>query len=183
MGYLGLRLTADDFFALGETTERLELIDGVTVTSPPPSPLHQLLLACVLYQFGLAREGGVPVEALPSTDVQFAPDLVYCPDVVAYQAHRVCPLPRRLTQPPDLVVELLSKGTRAKDLITKRDDYEKHGVGEYWAIDPADLRVRAWQRTPTAPDLFTELPFRGTSVPSSAIPGFTLDLAPLRELK
>ncbi len=183
VGYSGRRLTAEEFFALGETTERLELVDGVTIASPSPSPTHQLLLVQLLRQLHLAEDQGLLLHVFPSTDVQFAPDLVYCPDISIYTGERFATTPSRLTSPPDLVIEVLSQETNGKDLITKRDDYEKYGVGEYWAVDPADLRVRAWRREAAAPELFTEVPFRGTALPSLVIAGFTLDLAPLRDLK
>ena len=37
---------------------------------------------------------------------------------------------------PDLVVEILSPSTAGYDRMTKRDLYARHGVGEYWLIDP-----------------------------------------------
>jgi len=182
LGFSGRRLSADEFFALGETTERLELINGVIYVSPSPLLPHQKIVLQILRQLFAAQDRGLRVEFYPDTDVQFAPDLVYRPDISVYNAQRLITTPSRLTLPPDLVIEILSGGSKGRDLITKRDDYEKHGVGEYWAIDPADLRVRAWRRDAAAPDIFTELPFRGTSLPSSVIAGFTLDLTPLRDI-
>ena len=38
--------------------------------------------------------------------------------------------------PPDLVIEILSKGTRKTDLIKKKTVYETTGVKEYWVADP-----------------------------------------------
>lgn len=39
---------------------------------------------------------------------------------------------------PDLVVEILSPSTAAKDLKEKLSLYEIHGVKEYWVVDPRD---------------------------------------------
>ena len=37
---------------------------------------------------------------------------------------------------PDFVAEVLSISTQNRDLGVKKDIYEKHGVSEYWIIDP-----------------------------------------------
>ena len=37
---------------------------------------------------------------------------------------------------PDLVIEILSPGTRKTDERTKRDRYARFGVREYWIVDP-----------------------------------------------
>jgi Uma2 family endonuclease len=44
---------------------------------------------------------------------------------------------------PDLAVEVLSKSKRAleRDRKIKFEDYEKHGVSEYWMIDPDEETV------------------------------------------
>ena len=42
---------------------------------------------------------------------------------------------------PDLIVEILSPGTAAKDLKVKLDRYERAGVREYWIVDPAEQMV------------------------------------------
>ena len=42
---------------------------------------------------------------------------------------------------PDLVIEILSPGTAAKDLGPKRDLYQEYGVHEYWVVHPRDQTV------------------------------------------
>ena len=37
---------------------------------------------------------------------------------------------------PDLVVEILSPATAERDRTLKLDLYAKHGVKEYWIVDP-----------------------------------------------
>ncbi|HAW69949.1 MAG TPA: hypothetical protein DCX37_02030, partial [Firmicutes bacterium] len=42
---------------------------------------------------------------------------------------------------PTLVVEILSKSTRAKDMIKKLNTYRLSGVQEYWIIDPKKQNI------------------------------------------
>jgi len=43
---------------------------------------------------------------------------------------------RWLTEPPILVVEVLSPSTRREDLVRKYNEYAEAGVGQYWVADP-----------------------------------------------
>src|SRR5262249_52756965 len=134
--------------ALGETEDRLELIDGVVWMSPSPTPLHQLISQEINVQIAIAGRGaGSPWLVFLDTDVRFASKLVYRPDVSVYRRDRFLGVPARLMEPPDLVVEVLSDRSRPIDLATKRTDYERFGVGEYWIVDPETAELRCWQRT------------------------------------
>ena len=42
---------------------------------------------------------------------------------------------------PALVVEILSEGTRRKNLITKLDLYMSYEVGEYWIVNPINKEI------------------------------------------
>lgn len=46
---------------------------------------------------------------------------------------------------PDLIVEVLSPSTEARDRGVKFTDYALHGVREYWIIDPVDETVELHQ--------------------------------------
>ncbi|MBQ9346433.1 MAG: Uma2 family endonuclease [Oscillibacter sp.] len=45
---------------------------------------------------------------------------------------------------PDLVVEVLSPSTARYDKGHKKDVYEKHGVREYWLVNPADQTLEQY---------------------------------------
>ena len=47
---------------------------------------------------------------------------------------------------PELVVEILSKGTRKRDETIKRQLYERAGVTEYWLVDPTAEVIRVYRR-------------------------------------
>jgi len=60
-GFNGLRLPADEFFALPDDGNRYELIDGVVVLSPSPTPKHQLVVLSILHPLvdQVARRGAI----------------------------------------------------------------------------------------------------------------------------
>jgi len=170
-------MTAEEFFALGETKERYELIDGVVVMSPSPVPDHNEILAEVVFQLKRFAWDHTGVRVFPETDIRFGPGLVYQPDVAVYGAGKLKGRREKLDMPPDLIIELLSPSTRSADLITKRGDYEKFGVGEYWVIDPDGVVPKLWRRSggklvEAAADLH--------AIECAAIPGLRLDLDAVR---
>jgi Uma2 family endonuclease len=176
LGYAGLRMTADEYLALGETRERYELIDGVIAMSPSPTPRHQHVIFEICRQLGRFGEQSPGMLVFPDTDLVLHPSRVYRPDVSVYARGRATLSVQRLTLPPDLIIEVLSPGTKALDLITKRDDYGAFGVREYWAVDPDDGTARAW--TCDGGAMVDRGVARGT-LASTAFPGLVLDLGPI----
>jgi Uma2 family endonuclease len=172
-GLAGLRMRAEDYFALGETQERYELIDGVVMMSPSPRPRHWKAAQEIILQLGLFVRTGGTADVYGETDLQINDRWVFRPDVCVYAVRPAAVIPERLTAAPDLVVEVLSPGTQALDLITKRDEYERSGVKEYWIVDPLTARVRAWR---WERGQLIEAVVEGGTLASAAIPGFALDL-------
>lgn len=174
----GLRMTADEYLALGETQERYELIDGVIVMSPSPIPPHSEIAAEIIGQLRNFRKRTNQIRVFPETDVRLSPVLVYRPDVVVYHTDRL-PAGKlaRLDLPPDLVIEILSPSTKPLDLVSKRGDYQRFGGGEYWVVDPLDGSVRCWRREDNT---MTLVSVPGETLASSVIAGFVLDLAAVR---
>jgi Uma2 family endonuclease len=172
-------MTADEYLALGETPERYELIDGVVVMSPSPLPDHSEIAIEITYQLTQFARSGGRLRTFADTDVRLTSGKVYRPDVCVYRAERLTGKVEHLTTPPDLAVEILSPGSKPLDLITKRDDYEAFGVGEYWVVDPADARVRVWRRSGVR---LLEGAVDGDSVPCAALPGFVMEVGPIRRI-
>lgn len=176
---MGLRMSAGDFLSIGETVERYELVDGVVVMSPSPTPRHQKVIRLIQKQLEPYADAHPGFEYFVDVDLVLSKGKVYAPDIVCYRPGRLPRIPHVLELAPDLVIEILSPGTKAFDLTTKRDDYEKFGVAEYLAYDPADGKLRCYRRegahlldTPVSADVFE----------SVALAGWRLDLPPLRSL-
>jgi Uma2 family endonuclease len=177
-GLHGLRMTADEYLALGETQERYELVDGVVIMSPSPIRRHNKVTNEILGQLRDFAERTNLIEFFSDIDVQFSPALVYRPDISVFRAGRLLSDDSEpLDLPPDLIVEVLSPSTKPFDLNTKRDDYQRFGVGEYWVVDPANGEARCWVRMATK---FVVAQVQGNSLISSVIDGFSLDLARVR---
>ncbi len=130
-----LRMSADEFRALPETTQRTELIEGEVVMAPAPRHTHQravLLIARYLQ------------DNAPDGEVVIAPSDVYLdganalqPDVFWVRAgSTACTLgdDDYWYGAPDLVVEVLSPATEAQDRQRKFHIYERHGVRELWLV-------------------------------------------------
>ena len=45
---------------------------------------------------------------------------------------------------PDLIIEILSPSTASKDMKEKFFLYEKHGVEEYWIVEPLDKFIMVY---------------------------------------
>jgi Uma2 family endonuclease len=126
---------AADYWELPES-KPVELIEGRFVMSPALTPLHQitvLLLADSLLD-GARRSGSTvlcaPVDVVLSNDTILQPDLLY----IAKPRRHI--IKDRVHGSPDLVIEILSDATSRRDRVQKLELYARHGVAEYWIVDP-----------------------------------------------
>ena len=136
----GIRMSLDEFLALGETDERLELIDGALYIMSTPTKDHQFLLARLIVYFELYLDAFTlaPAEVYQDITTILSPELqrVVEPDLVVILGGRndIGGL-IYVEGVPDIVVEILSSD-RSHDLVRKRQIYAEAGVREYWIIDP-----------------------------------------------
>jgi Uma2 family endonuclease len=180
--YAGLRLTADEYWALPDDGNKYELIDGVVVMSPSPTPNHQRVASIIhgeLYAHVTQHRLGL---LLFETDIRLGRrpdgrDLIYRPEIVFIAAARVPQICERIELAPDLVVEIISPESRSLDSETKYGDYEIAGVREYWLIDPLEERMSFLR---LAGGRFHELAVAGDRYSSEAVAGFSLNLALVR---
>jgi len=151
------KLTYDDYVQFPDDGLRHEIIEGEHYVSPSPQTAHQRILARLSYL--IQRH----LEANPVGEMLFAPfDVllsefnVLVPDLIVLTQERSQFLTsKNLQGAPDLVVEILSLSTAARDRKLKRDVYERHGVDEYWVVSPQQRTVQVHRRRgqPFAPPI------------------------------
>jgi Uma2 family endonuclease len=132
--------------------ERWELIDGVAYCmSPAPAPIHQEYLGELLAQFVAYLRGkpcrvyGAPFDVrLPDRgEADEEIHTVVQPDlVVICEATKIDE--RGCRGAPDMAIEILSPSTGSKDQVQKLGLYERHGVREYWVVDPVTRVIRVY---------------------------------------
>jgi Uma2 family endonuclease len=66
------------------------------------------------------------------------------PDLAGWRRARLGePDQRPLRLVPDWIAEILSPSTAARDRVTKRQLYARHGVAHYWLVDPIARTLEA----------------------------------------
>ncbi len=175
--------TADEFLALGETDEHMELIEGEIVIMSIPRKRHQAITLHIVVQLTLwceaaAGRGTASIELDHRLDGRnvFAPDALWVCDE-RWPAEDVS----HLVGPPDIAVEVRSESTWRYDVGKKMTVYERNGLPELWLVDTAANSVLVYRRSTATTDEFDiALELRGGDVLSSPqLPDFELDIARL----
>ena len=134
--------TYADYAALPDD-RRVELIDGWFYDMAAPRSKHQLIIGQLHLQFQACAEGHPDCMVwLSPLDVMLDGDdrTVVQPDLLV-----ICDRSKmrkgRVFGAPDLVVEVISPGSRKMDYGRKTMKYLEAGVREYWIIDEKTGRV------------------------------------------
>lgn len=171
---------------------KVEFIEGEVVLHSPAKNAHLDVtynVATLIGTFVRAHHlGEVKVEkclcVFPRND--------YEPDVVFFGREKAALLTQETMKfpVPDLAVEVLSESTEERDRGVKFQDFEAHGVSEYWIID-AEQRVveqyvlsqeRYDLRMKSSSGLLTSQALPGLQVPVEAFFDATANTAALRSL-
>lgn len=177
--YNGRRMSADQYLSLPETRERYELVDGVIIVSPSATWGHQRIAREILLQLTEFLEQSPIGEAVSEVDVRLRDDLVLRPDVVFLSSAKAARVAKYITEPPDLVVEIVSPGAAERDLHDKKHDYETAGVAEYWVIDP---EAREMHFFALDAGRFVPIHAVGDELKSRIVSGFVLKLDRVKSL-
>lgn len=134
-----LKFTYEDYKNLPESeTQRYELLEGELVMVPAPSWFHQSISAS-LFRFldSYVRAKGLGEVRFAPLDVVLSEHDVVQPDLICISKARLGIVREGVVQgAPDLAVEIFSPATTQRDRTLKRTLYARHGVKEYWLVDP-----------------------------------------------
>ncbi|MCP4217934.1 MAG: Uma2 family endonuclease [bacterium] len=189
---MGLALKREDQFTYGDylgwdDKERWELIDGHPYNmTPAPGTNHQLVSTALVAQLarhpdtGTCRVIAAPFDVRLPMNEQKEEEII---NVVQPDISIICD-PAKLDRKgclgaPDLIMEIISPSTTAKDKREKFFLYEQAGVKEYWLVYPDGKIIEVFTLDDSGrygrPDIYGE----SDSIALTAIKGITLDLHPI----
>ena len=172
-------LTADELQHVYVPDKRVELVRGLLVVRELPGMRH----ARVAMDLALALGAHVRAAALGRVYAEAGfklasnPDTVRGPDIAFISRGRIPdPEPTGFAGfAPDLVVEVISPGDRAGEVLAKVADWISAGTRVVWVLDPARRVARVYRADGTEQILTADESLDGGDV----VPGFS---CPLREI-
>jgi Uma2 family endonuclease len=140
----GRMLTVAEYAALGEDDQqRWELQEGSLVMSPSPTPRHMIASGELRDQL----KSHIPrdVQIIQGIDIDLVlssadgPGWVRRPDIVLVDRSAIerIDVEGGLLRAPEvqLVIEIVSPGSKRMDYVIKRGEYADAGIPHYWIID------------------------------------------------
>ena len=132
-----IKLTVADYLDTPEGV-RCQLLDGELILAAAPNNQHQRItrsLLLALHRFisdhNLGEVWFAPFDVVLSDHDVVQPDLLF-----VSHAREAIITAANIQGAPDLAVEVLSPSTEGYDRGYKRELYARHGVREYWLVDP-----------------------------------------------
>jgi Uma2 family endonuclease len=177
-------MTVADLEAMPEDGNRYEVIEGELFVSRAPGLPHQIISGNIfasLWNYLEENPIGVVVTTPGLILSQYSGVL---PDIVFFSHHRGAEIVERerLVAAPEIAIEILSRGTEniARDRVTKRQLYAKHGVKEYWIVDAENRAVEIYRLTDHSLEL-AAIMRSGDEITSSLLIGFSCPVAKIFE--
>lgn len=123
-----------------------QIIENQLVMAPAPLDRHQEIfieiivpLANYIKKHSLGKVRSGPYGVYLEEGNVFEPDIVFISNENLHKIKK-----NGLHGAPDLVIEILSPSTARYDQNQKKKVYERHGVREYWIVDPETKEVQGF---------------------------------------
>lgn len=142
------KLTYEEFLEQTKDVERAEFIDGDIYLLASPSPEHQRISFKLCLKLGnFFTNSQCEVFSAP-LDVVFECNETGEIQVVQPDIMVICDKSKFTTNSykgiPNIIIEILSPSTTAKDTIKKMDLYMRYGVKEYWIVKPKSKIIEVY---------------------------------------
>ncbi len=178
-------LTVADLDATPDDGNRYELMEGELFVSRAPSIPHQRIIHNLQMALGLYLASNRLGVLIPGAGLVLSnfdaviPDLVF----VAEERRNEIASGNRMTGAPDIAIEVLSPGVEntQRDFVHKRQLYGKHGVKEYWIVDPENQAVELFRLRERHLERIARLTDKD-EITSALLPGFQLNVQRIFEL-
>ena len=149
--YSGKKVSYEEFMEIYEKSDlRMEYINGEIVLMTSPSAYHQTVSGNIYMILREYFHGKKCKVFYAPFDVHFYKMEIQTPDVMQPDLLVACDIEEaanekgRYMGTPTLVVEILSKSTRSKDMVDKLNTYMTSGVAEFWVVDPMQKTVMVY---------------------------------------
>lgn len=165
-----LRFTLADYMALPEGM-RVELIDGELLKMENPTVRHQRIVGRL--GFALVRLLGMDRVLMGPVGVHIDDYNGFAPDLVVVSADALPDDADRHVGTPQVVVEVLSPSTKARDRRIKAKHYFRRGVAEVWLVDgdARSVEVRTASASATMKETLESMVLPEVAIPLGEIFG------------
>ncbi len=134
-----------------DTNRLVEFSQGALEVLPMPTEYHQLIVQFVYRaMFGLEGGDSLGVALIAPFRVRLKSGKFRQPDVMFMLNKNRDRRHNQFWDGADLVVEVVSDDDSNRDLVTKRAEYARSEIGEYWIVDPRDRTIRVLSLMPGA---------------------------------
>ena len=165
----------EEYLAL-DTNHLIEYSHGQLEVLPMPTQSHQLLLIALfklLDNFVHTRQLGTVL--LAPMRVQLGQGKYREPDILFMRTEHDDRRADQFWQGADLVMEVVSPDDPRRDLVTKRREYARAGIPEYWIVDPSQRSITVLTLNEQTYALHGEFD-EGAVATSVSLDGFTVSV-------
>ena len=135
--------TEEEYLAL-DSNRIVEYCDGSIEVPPVPTTSHQLMVA-YLYRLlsAFVSNQGLGLALVAALPVRLRSEKFREPDIVFMLKKHARRIHEEFWESADLVMEVVSgsRKDRQRDLVTKRREYARAGISEYWIVDPLEEQI------------------------------------------
>lgn len=174
-----------DFYNWITPEMKAEFIEGEIIVHSPVRSKHNVILVNLVTDAKIflrkLKTGYLGVEKIMTrfTRNDYEPDICYFRE----EKSKTFKDEQTIFPTPDFIVEILSNSTADRDRGVKFQDYQAHGVEEYWIIDPDLNIVEQYILQKKGKKQAYVLEFKGDSgmLKSFVMEGFEIDIETLFE--